>query len=600
MIQITDKTKCTGCGMCHNICPFGAITMERDKESFLYPKVDLKKCNDCGLCEEKCPMLHTVLPKRLPLPVVYAGWNRDEVIRMKSTTGGVFHGLASAFLADGGYICGAIWQEDWTVKHFVSNQEKDLEILMGSKYIQSDKGEIYKEIKTLLSKGKRVMMCSLPCETSALYAYLGQDYENLFVVDMLCRGGNAPAVLQKFIEVMEKRYGSKVINIHFKCKEPYGWHRFSTEMTFEDGQIYSRDRYEDQFMRMFLEQNCCMRPSCHKCRFKSVKGYGDITIADFWGIENSHPDLDDNKGTSMIKINTEKGERLFKEFSKNLYVSKCRIEEANTSSNPAFSKSIPQGKNRELFFRDIQTMPFEKVLKRYVPDTYTPLRKMKFYAKRSFRLVKKGFSLLLGIHGNRISFPLFVKMNSRKVCKNSKGKIIPLAHSRIWMEKGSCIICDERFVIGHKENPKTKEETRISLKEGAHLVCHGRFSLQTGCDIRLWQGASLTIGSGYFNNGVQVICKESIVIGNDVAVARNVVIRDSDAHNLDEEEWKMNRPVVIGNHVWIAAGAMILKGVTIGDGAVIAAGAVVTKDVPAYCLAAGVPARVIRENVLWY
>lgn len=600
MIQITDKVNCMGCAVCYNVCPFHAITMEPDEESFLYPRVDEDKCTGCGLCEKKCPICHPIIPDRLSIPVVYAGWSRNESIRMESTTGGVFYELASAFMDEGGYVCGAVWCDDWSVRHFLSNKKDDLKILMGSKYIQSNKMDIYRQIKELLDSSEKVMVCSLPCETTGLYTYLGRDYENLYVLDMLCRGANAPGVLQKFVGVLEKQHGSKAISIHFKCKQPYGWHRFSTEIRFENGDVYSRDRYNDAFMRFYLEENCSIRPSCHECRFKSIGGYGDITIADFWGIENFHPELDENKGTSMIKVNTLKGQKFFSRFSGGLQYESCSLEEANTSNNPAFTKSVPAGKRRAAFFRDYGVLPFERVLKKYVPDKETLPAVIERKVKDSLYKCRKVACAIAGPPNMRLSVWQYLMLNRASVKGDSKGKILPLSHCRIYLGKNSRILCHGKLILGRKENPRTRQETCLKIMDNGRLICHGVRAVQTGCDIRVWPGAQLEIGSGYLNNSVQIICQEKIAIGNDVVVARNVVIRDSDAHNLNSPGYRMKKPVVIGDHVWIGAGAMVLKGVTVGNGAVIAAGAVVTKDVPAHTIVAGNPARVIREDVIWY
>lgn len=599
MIQITDKRKCTGCSVCANVCPFEAIAMKEDEESFLYPHIEADKCKKCGLCDAHCPVSHMYLPERIPIPSVYAGWSKNDEIRMQSTTGGIFYELASAFIENGGYVCGVVWTNDWSAKHFISNKKEDLKFLMGSKYIQSNKNNIYKTIKKLLEASERVMICSLPCETAGLYTYLGRDYDNLFVVDMLCRGVNAPGVLKKFLMTLEKKYQSHVESVHFKCKRPHGWHGFSTEITFANGHIYNRDRYTDQFMRCYLQENCSIRPSCSDCRFKSVNGYGDITIGDFWGIEYSHPELDENKGTSMIKINTQKGQHYFEELSENIYFQKCSLEDANTKYNSCFSKSVPMGNERDEFFQDYLQLPFEDVLKKYVPDETTiQIIKKKIISLLSF--MKKAIFAIIGIHGMKVSITLLWRLNNKKIKGNSRGIILPMSYSRISLGKNCRIECDGKLIIGKKENPMTRQETSVMLKDNAVLVCHGTRVLQTGCDIRLWPGARLEMGDGYFNNGVQIVCQDNIKIGNDVVVARDVVIRDSDAHMLNNESYQMKKPVVIKDHVWIGMRAMILKGVTIGEGAVIAAGSIVTRDVPPHSLVAGVPAKVIRENVIWY
>lgn len=592
MIQITDKKDCMGCTTCANVCPVAAIQMIRDEEGFLYPDINKQVCIHCDLCEKRCPMKHLKIPERNEKLKVYAGWSRNETVRMNSTTGGIFYELADYVLGNGGYICGAVWNTDWSVSHMVTDQKKDLEILMGSKYVQSNKEKVYAKIRDLLKKGRQVMVCSLPCEVSGLYSYLGQDYDNLLVVDMLCRGVNSPVILQSFIHYLEEKYGAKAVDVHFKYKKPFGWHRFTTRIEFQNGKVYNRDRYKDQFMRLFLNENCSVRPSCYTCRFKSVEGYGDITIGDFWGIEHFHPELDENKGTSLIKINTLKGEKFFACASGNIFCRECLLEEANTRHNSCFSRSIPEAENRKQFFEDYRSMSFRGLLRKYVPDDGTLSGKLRITGNKCKKKVRHIWKLLW-----TVKWGTYLKLR-KKVAGN--GRLIPLRHTSVHIEKNSRIQCDGRLILGKKENPYTKQETCLMMKKGASLICRGDRSVQTGCDIRIWQNAILELGTGYFNNGVQIVCQDHIRIGNNVVVARDVIIRDSDAHRLDTPGFRMTSPVVIGDNVWIAARAVIMKGVTVGEGAVVAAGAVVTKDVPPHTLVAGVPARIIRENITWY
>lgn len=172
-------------------------------------------------------------------------------------------------------------------------------------------------------------------------------------------------------------------------------------------------------------------------------------------------------------------------------------------------------------------------------------------------------------------------------------------YTRVNISKSATINGDGKLVLGSKENPKSKQETRLSIGRNSELKVNGRFSVGFGSDIRVFDNAKLELGSGYFNGFVQVICAKGVKIGNDVAIARDVIIRDTDAHDILEENHVKEKPVEIGNHVWIGTRAMIMKGVTIGDGAIIGAGAIVTKDVPANSIAVGVPARIIKNNVEW-
>ena len=183
--------------------------------------------------------------------------------------------------------------------------------------------------------------------------------------------------------------------------------------------------------------------------------------------------------------------------------------------------------------------------------------------------------------------------------KFKKLNIICRKYTRICINKSAKIDCKGKLSIGTKENPKSKQETRFSMGKNSELNVTGNFSVGFGSDIRVFDNAKLELGSGYFNAFVQIVCADKIKIGKDVAIARDVIIRDTDAHEITGGGHKKTKPVEIGDHVWIGTRAIIMKGVKIGDGAIIAAGAVVTKDVPANAIVAGVPAKVIRENVEW-
>ena len=198
---------------------------------------------------------------------------------------------------------------------------------------------------------------------------------------------------------------------------------------------------------------------------------------------------------------------------------------------------------------------------------------------------------------SRIGIINTIKMNLKNT--NKKLQIICEKYCRMDIDRSSLIKVDNRLIIDSKENPKSKMETRVSLKKNSEFKVNGNFSIGTGTDIRVFENGKLELGSGYINGYTQIVCAKSIKIGNDVAIARDVIIRDTDAHDIIGKKHEKIRPVIIGNHVWIGAKAMIMKGVTIGDGAIVAAGAVVTKDVPPNSIVAGVPAKVINTDIEW-
>lgn len=198
-----------------------------------------------------------------------------------------------------------------------------------------------------------------------------------------------------------------------------------------------------------------------------------------------------------------------------------------------------------------------------------------------------------------ISFLTFLLNKNVKMSLKNKKYIFPLKYSRIILNKTAKIDCNGRIAIGVKENAKSKEETRFFMGNNANMKIRGNFDVGFGSDIRIFDGGELIIGSGYLNGFDQIVCAQKIEIGKNVAIARNVVIRDTDAHSILDGKHQKTKPVKIGNHVWIGANATIMKGVEIGDGAIVAAGAIVTKNVPERCLVAGIPAKIIKENIDW-
>ena len=215
MIQIKDKSKCCGCNACVLICPEKCIVMKEDREGFLYPEVQLEKCTDCGLCEKICPLLKetTLSAERLKSPHVSAAWNKEREIRINSTSGGIFSVLAEKMLESNGFIAGAVYSEDHTVVHIVTNDKLKLDKIRGSKYAQSYAGDLYTNVKHLLDSGEKVLVCAAPCQINALYSIIGKDHPNLITCDFICRGVGSPKVFLKCMDLLEQEYGAHATKI---------------------------------------------------------------------------------------------------------------------------------------------------------------------------------------------------------------------------------------------------------------------------------------------------------------------------------------------------------------------------------------------------
>lgn len=599
MIQIEDKSKCCGCNACGDVCAHSAITFKTDIEGFWYPVVDKDKCVECGLCEKICPIINKARQSRYAEPKVFAAYNKDEEVRLDSTSGGLHSALANVMYNEGAYVCGAVYNKDHTVSHIVSHDKQILPQIRSSKYLQSSMLGEYKEIRSLLRNGEKVFYCGTPCQVQALYNFLGKDYEKLITCDFICRGVNSPKVFLKYMDMLEKRYGSKASGIKFKNKK-FGWHNFSMRVDFENGEQYCEDRWHDLFFIGYLQCGNFSRPSCYDCQFKGFPQKSDITLADFWGIENIDSSMDQDKGTSLVMVNSDKGMKLFNAAKDQLVWKEFTIDDAR-KGNPAMDSSLkPVAKNRDAFFKALDEMPFDKVAAKFFPlPTFS--NRMKAKIRRVARGIQKGCRLAssLGLSFKAWKNTLYYNFICDKVERFRKLPLSLTRHVAIELDKDSRLSLRGKLIMGTVQVKGSRKETRLLLEEGAKMTVNNTFSMYAGSYIRVTKGGHLILQGGFINENVQITCGSTIEIGKGCAIGRDVVIRSYDGHTIIKDGYNISEPIKIGNHVWIGQGAQILKGVTIGDGAIIAAGAVVTKDVAPHTAVGGVPAKVISHNIHW-
>lgn len=596
MINITNKVDCCGCNACGDICGKHAISFVTDKEGFWYPKVDKDLCVDCGLCDKVCPIQNKAdFVERYAEPNVFAAYTKDEAIRLDSTSGGIHSMLAMKMYENDAYVGGVVYNPDHTCSQIVDNNPERLPEIRSSKYLQSDAEGVYKEIRGLLKEGKNVFFCGCPCQIHALYNFLGKEYENLVTCDFICRGVNSPKVFLKYMEMLERQFGSKATEIKFKNKK-WGWHNFSMRVNFENGKEYCKDRYHDLFFIGYLQANLLTRPSCYECHFKGFPQKADISLADFWGIEKIDKTMDQDKGTSLVMVNSDKGQALFDSIKDKVEWRQFTMDDAR-AGNPAMDGSLKSASsNREAFYADLDSMPFEKVAKKYFPmPSFKKELKKKMHPFKSIYNILANLGLSIG------SWSTFLRINflSKKVLRKIR---IPLLNKRITIiqiDEGAKMILSARITTGTKQVKKSRLETRILLEKDSQLVVDGSFNVYAGSYIRVAPKGKLILHGGFINENVQITVGDVVEIGSGFTCGRDVVIRSYDGHTICQEGYKISEPIKIGKHVWIGQGATILKGVTIGDGAIIAAGAIVTKDVSAHTIVAGVPAKVVRENVIW-
>ena len=346
MITITDKHNCCGCSACSSICSKHCITMQADNDGFLYPKVNEADCIDCGLCEKVCHELHPY-DKREPIKVL-AAINNDEEVRLKSSSGGIFYLLAEKTIAEGGVVFGARFDEQWQVVIDYSEDMKGVEAFMGSKYVQARMATAYADAKRFLTEGRKVLFSGTPCQIAGLHHFLRKPYENLLSVDIICHGTPSPKVWSLYLDEVVTAGRKAIKDVQFRNKRN-GWKAFNFTMEYnKDEQSVSLCSHHQQnhFMRAFL-RDMILRPSCYQCQAKSGRSHSDITLADFWGINTEMPDMDDDKGTGLVLVNTGKG-RTALDWSKTNH--KETTTDVALGHNPSYYRSVSAHPKRAEFF----------------------------------------------------------------------------------------------------------------------------------------------------------------------------------------------------------------------------------------------------------
>lgn len=346
---MTNKKECCGCTACMHVCPVKCIAMHEDEEGFLYPAIEKEKCIHCHKCEKVCPIRNADNLDRKT--ETFAGYNRNEEIRKQSSSGGVFSVIAEWILEQDGVVFGAASDENFEIHHIAVESKEELEKLRGSKYVQSRLENVYPEVKQYLEMDHKVLFAGTACQIAGLKKYLDKEYENLYTVDVLCHGVPSPKIWRMYLEEMKRQYNALIEKVEFRNKEA-GWKNYSMNIEFSNKQYFCVRYFNDKYMRMFLE-NIDLRPSCYSCHFKGFPRISDMTIGDSWGIEKYMPDMDDDKGTSIIFLHSLKGKRIFDSIKKNLIVREVRLYEA-LSQMDELRKSVEMHPNRKKFWEGVK------------------------------------------------------------------------------------------------------------------------------------------------------------------------------------------------------------------------------------------------------
>lgn len=374
--------KCVGCNACVQICPKSCITMEINDEGFWYPFINESMCVDCGLCRERCPINYNEIAYNSPNPDAFGVINQDDIVRNESSSGGVFSVLANMVLANEGVVFGAAFNNAMEVRHIKAENSNNVNMLRGSKYVQSNIGNTFIDAKKEILNDKLVLYVGTPCQIAGLKSFLGKSYENLITCDLICHGVPSPQIFKDYLNEIQNRNNDIATDYKFRDKES-GWEKPTVKIELSNGLIESRLFKKDNFTIAF-SKNLILRTSCYDCEFSKIPRVADITIADFWGVGDYYPELDDDRGTSLVLINSSIGKKYFEKCTDKMIVNQVELDKA-LKNNKNATGSVNMPSNRENFFRDYKIKGYQYVEQKYMkpnPAWQRAFRKLQIIIKK--------------------------------------------------------------------------------------------------------------------------------------------------------------------------------------------------------------------------
>jgi len=375
---------CTGCRACEQLCPRHSIRMKPDQEGFLTAVIDSENCVDCGLCAKRCPQNRDDLQHETVIDTL-AVRLKDEKTLYHSASGGAFAGLALHAIRQGGIAFGVRWSDDYTAYHAKAETENEIWSLLSSKYVQADTMDSFTEVKRLLKNGRKVLYSGTGCQVAGLKAFLGREYDNLITIDLVCHGVPSPLLFRKYIEMLTGKHGARIEEYNFRDKSG-GWglgYKYKYKYKYKYGLSYL-----DPYFKYFVEGNN-YRMCCYSCKYANTHRCGDITIADFWGIEKYHMNFFSTKGVSLMLINSEKGKAIWDENQTDFYVLKSKLEYA-IKDNPNLRKPTSLKPNiRAHIYDGINTLSPEVYFTQKFPLNVSILDYLKSIVPMNFKYVLK-------------------------------------------------------------------------------------------------------------------------------------------------------------------------------------------------------------------
>ena len=359
-VKEKEKKDCCGCTACRDVCPVSAIHMEKDGEGFLYPIVNVDTCINCGRCDEVCGFYkHPVRKQFFEYPLAYGLKHKNLFVREGSRSGAAFIGISDFVLNKGGVVYGAAMQDDFSVTHMRAENATERDLMKKAKYVQSNTENVYPKVAEDLLENRWVLFSGTPCQVSSLRDYLECrkiNDEKLVCCDMICHGVPSPDIWKKYILLIEKKYQKKIVDAQFRDKD-FGWDSHYESFVLENGKKIVTREYTDLFY-----QHIMFRPSCANCQFSNTHRMGDLTMGDFWGIEKQDASFDDNKGVSIVLVNSIKGKEIFERIKDEYEYFACDVK--NCMQPTLYTPSVPSPK-REQFWEDYSEMDFGRLVKKY-------------------------------------------------------------------------------------------------------------------------------------------------------------------------------------------------------------------------------------------
>lgn len=385
-LEIKNKADCTGCRACEQLCPVKCIQMVEDENGFLFPKIDEEKCINCGLCQRRCPQINRKEEKRERK--AYAVKAKETEVSKNSTSAGIAYILARKTIKENGIVFGCAYNDKLEPIQTKVEKEEELQKLRGSKYVFSNTLHSYSETKEALEEKENVLYIGTPCQIGGLYAFLGKEYENLLTVDIVCHGVPSQKMFLKYIAYLEEKFKAKITNYEFRNKDKAIWGEFCAKVTLDNGKVKYLNADEDPYYSNFLK-GTIYRDCCYECRYANYNRVGDITLADFWGIEKADSKFSSSEGVSLVIVNSSRGEKVFKDIGNQIEYKEFSMEQASDKNSNLKQPTLRSAKRDEIYEGINEMKPKEYVKKKLKISNKAKKTIKKLIPKSVKKMIKK-------------------------------------------------------------------------------------------------------------------------------------------------------------------------------------------------------------------